>query len=600
MRHRTLALAGIISLAILPLVLQEFDQGFYIGFAARLLIYAIAASSLNLILGNGGMLSFGHAAFIGAGAYTVGILAAEGFSNAWIAWPLAIGVAAVTALVIGAISLRTRGVYFIMITLAFAQMIYYILVSLKAYGGDDGLNLSSRSSLGLGLDLKNEITWYYVCLVLMIAVLYFLHRMIEARFGRALEAIRENETRMEAVGFATYRHKLAAFVIAGAIAGLAGALLANQSSFVSPKLMHWTQSGSLMVMVIIGGVGHRYAGLIGAVVLLGLEEVIAEFTLYSQLGVGIVLLAIVLFAPQGIAGLFHRSPTKANAAKSAVKNAANVPTHRAANLTSESTATVPINSPADPTMKNAAILEVRGLCKQFGGIQANANIDLAVCGHEIHALIGPNGAGKTTFVAQLAGMLKADSGTIHFAGRDITRLSAHERVRAGLARSFQVTSIFGRRSVLENLALAVQARSGTSLSFWRSAFTETAIFDEARKLAGEVGLAGRVNELAQALAHGEQRQLEVGLALATRPRLLLLDEPMAGLGPDESERMIALMLGLKRQHAILLVEHDMDAVFRLADCISVLVAGRVIATGSPAQIREDAEVRKAYLGEAEA
>ncbi len=216
------------------------------------------------------------------------------------------------------------------------------------------------------------------------------------------------------------------------------------------------------------------------------------------------------------------------------------------------------------------------------------------------ALVGANGAGKTTFVAQLAGMLKADSGTIHFAGRDITRLSAHQRVRAGLARSFQVTSIFGRRSVLDNLALAVQARSGTSLSFWRSAFTETAIFDEARKLAGEVGLASRVNELAQALAHGEQRQLEVGLALATRPRLLLLDEPMAGLGPDESERMIALMLGLKRQHAILLVEHDMDAVFRLADCISVLVAGRVIATGSPAQIREDAEVRKAYLGEAEA
>ena len=596
MRHRTLALAGIISLAILPLVLQEFDQGFYIGFAARLLIYAIAASSLNLILGNGGMLSFGHAAFIGAGAYTVGILAAEGFSNAWITWPLAIGVAAGTALIIGAISLRTRGVYFIMITLAFAQMIYYILVSLKAYGGDDGLNLTSRSSLGLGLDLKNEITWYYLCLVLMIAVLYFLHRMIEARFGRALEAIRENESRMEAIGFATYRHKLTAFVIAGAIAGLAGALLANQSSFVSPKLMHWTQSGTLMVMVIIGGVGHRYAGLIGAVVLLGLEEVIAEFTLYSQLGVGIVLLAIVLFAPQGIAGLFHRPSTKANS----IKSAANVPMHIAANLTVHSVANVTMQSAADPTMNNAAILEVRGLCKQFGGIQANANIDLAVCRHEIHALIGPNGAGKTTFVAQLAGMLKADSGTIHFAGRDITRLSAHERVRAGLARSFQVTSIFGRRSVLDNLALAVQARSGTSLSFWRSAFTETAIFDEARKLAGEVGLAGRVNELAQALAHGEQRQLEVGLALATRPRLLLLDEPMAGLGPDESERMIALMLGLKRQHAILLVEHDMDAVFRLADCISVLVAGRVIATGSPAQIREDAEVRKAYLGEAEA
>jgi branched-chain amino acid transport system permease protein len=312
MNQRGIVVAGVLLLAVLPLALQAFDQGFYIGFVARLLIYAIAASSLNLILGNGGMLSFGHAAFIGAGAYTVAILAAEGVSNAWITWPVAMLIAAGTAFVIGAISLRTRGVYFIMITLAFAQMIYYILVSLKAYGGDDGLNLPARSSIGLGLDLKDELTWYYLCLTVLVAVLFLLNRMIGARFGRALEAIRENETRMEAIGFAVYRHKLIAFVIAGAIAGLAGALLANQSGFVSPKLMHWTQSGMLMVMVIVGGVGHRYAGLIGAVVLLGMEELIAEFTMYSQFGVGVVLLGIVLFAPRGIAGLFDRKPRGQN------------------------------------------------------------------------------------------------------------------------------------------------------------------------------------------------------------------------------------------------------------------------------------------------
>ncbi len=310
MGSRFLAPAGVIALVLLPLLLQAIDQAYYIGFAARILIYAMAASSLNLILGNGGMLSFGHAAFIGAGAYTVGILAAEGVASAWIAWPLAIGVAALVALIIGALSLRTRGVYFIMITLAFAQMMYYIFVSMKGYGGDDGLNLGSRSVVGYGIDLKNELIWYYVCLVLLLAVLVLLNRLVEARFGRALEAMRENETRMSAIGFATYRHKLVAFVIAGAIAGLAGVLLANHSSFISPKLMHWTQSGMLMVMVIVGGVGHRYGGLIGAVVLLGLEELIAEFTLYSQLGVGIVLLAIVLFAPQGIAGLFARSQTR--------------------------------------------------------------------------------------------------------------------------------------------------------------------------------------------------------------------------------------------------------------------------------------------------
>ncbi len=288
----------------LPLLLQAADQGFYIGFATRILIYALAAASLNFILGHGGMLSFGHAAFVGAGAYTVGILAAEGVTSAWVAWPSAMMVAALAALAIGAMSLRTRGVYFIMITLAFAQTMYYIFVSFKAYGGDDGLNLAGRAVIGLGLDLKDEMTWYYLCLGLLIFVAGLINRIVDARFGRILEAIRVNEMRMEAVGHATFGRLLAAFVLAGAVAGLAGALLANHAGFVSPKLMHWTQSGMLMVMVIVGGAGHRYGGPIGAVVLLGLEELMAEFTQYSQLGVGLVLLAIVLFAPGGLALMF--------------------------------------------------------------------------------------------------------------------------------------------------------------------------------------------------------------------------------------------------------------------------------------------------------
>ncbi len=251
-------------------------------------------------------------------------------------------------------------------------------------------------------------------------------------------------------------------------------------------------------------------------------------------------------------------------------------------------------------MTSAAVLEVRNLSKHFGGVQANADIEISVSARETHALIGPNGAGKTTLVAQLAGMLRPDSGAIRFEGREITRLSTHARVRAGLARSFQITSIFARFSVLDNLALAVQARSGTSFSFWRPVRADADLFEEARQIAGEVGLAERVGELAGALAHGEQRQLEVGLALATEPRLLLLDEPMAGLGPEESERMIALLLGLKGELAMLLVEHDMDAVFRLADRISVLVAGSIIASGTPEAIRADAGVREAYLGDSTA
>jgi branched-chain amino acid transport system ATP-binding protein len=244
-----------------------------------------------------------------------------------------------------------------------------------------------------------------------------------------------------------------------------------------------------------------------------------------------------------------------------------------------------------------ALLRVERLVKHFGGVIATDHVDLSVPAGEIHALIGPNGAGKTTLIHQLSGALRADGGRIFFHGRDITRASLHQRVHLGVARSYQITSIFRGSTVVHNLALAVLARTGSGLGFWRPLAREVTLFEEARALAVQVGLGGRENVVAGLLAHGEQRQLEVGLALATRARLLLLDEPMAGLGPDESQRMVELIAGLKGTIALLLVEHDTDAVFRLADRISVLDSGRIIATGTPEAIRNDAEVKRAYLGE---
>ena len=243
------------------------------------------------------------------------------------------------------------------------------------------------------------------------------------------------------------------------------------------------------------------------------------------------------------------------------------------------------------------MLELRKVSKRFGGVVATDRVTLDVAQGEVHALIGPNGAGKTTLIAQISGSLGVDSGEVRFLGEDITRAKQHERVKAGLARSYQITSIFKRFSVLDNLALAVQARSGSSFSFWRPVAAEAALFDEAGSIANEVGLDRRVDAMAGSLAHGEQRALEVGLALATRPKLLLLDEPMAGMGPEESARMIALIGRVRAKVTVLLVEHDMDAVFRLAERITVMVNGRVIATGGPEQIRADAEVRRAYLGD---
>jgi len=243
------------------------------------------------------------------------------------------------------------------------------------------------------------------------------------------------------------------------------------------------------------------------------------------------------------------------------------------------------------------ILETRHLTKEFKGFTAVNDVNLQVQRGHIHALIGPNGAGKTTLVHQISGALASDAGRIRFDGDDVTRWPMPRRVRRGLARSYQITSIFDRLSVRDNLALAVLARQGSSLRFWRPARAETARHAEADAVAERVGLAARLHAPAGALAHGEQRQLEVGLALATSPRLLLLDEPMAGMGPDESERMVALLQSLRGATTMLLIEHDMDAVFRLADRISVLVSGRVIAQGTPLEIRHHPEVRRAYLGD---
>jgi len=243
------------------------------------------------------------------------------------------------------------------------------------------------------------------------------------------------------------------------------------------------------------------------------------------------------------------------------------------------------------------LLQVEGLAKRFGGIVATEDLRLAVQSGELHAVIGPNGAGKTTLIAQLAGQLTPDSGRIHFAGADITALPMHRRSRLGLARSFQITSLFLDLSALDNVALAVQAHAGHSFRFWRDARREPALREPARAALARAGLADRTDWPASALSHGEHRQLELAMALAGNPRLLLLDEPMAGLGPEESARMVAMLQALKKELTILLVEHDMEAVFALADRITVLVYGRVIASGAPDAIRADAAVREAYLGE---
>ncbi len=304
---RNVLIAGLLTfLVLLPVYTGVTGNYFLLTLFTRILILAMAATSLNLILGYGGMVSFGHAAYLGIGGYAIGILASEGVTSGFVQWPVALLVSALVALIVGLLCLRTRGVYFIMITLAFAQMVYYLGAGLARYGGDDGLTIYRRSQFGL-LDLSHKTTFYYVCLALLMAAIYFVWRLVNSRFGMVIQGARSNERRMQSIGFPTFRYRLTCFVIAGTMCGLAGALLANHTDFVSPAMMYWTRSGDLIVMVVLGGMASSFGPLIGAVALLVLEEELSGITEYWQIILGPLLLLVVLFARRGIDGLLDPS-----------------------------------------------------------------------------------------------------------------------------------------------------------------------------------------------------------------------------------------------------------------------------------------------------
>lgn len=321
---KIITLNTLVLLLALPWLLDILEQQYLLSLATRVLIYGLAASSLNLILGYGGMVSLGHAAFMGIGGYTVGILAfhsyekstvlswpllVNGSENGLLVWPLAMLLAALFGLVTGAVCLRTRGMHFIMITLAFAQMVFFFFTSLDTYGGSDGISMYNRNQLA-GLDLNSDRTFYYLCLAVLLGFLYLIHRLINARFGRVLVGSRENEQRLQVLGFATFGYRLVSYCLAAGAAGLAGALLVNQGEYVSPGLIHWTRSGEIMVMVLLGGMGTLVGPVLGAAALLFLEEYLAMFTEHWMVILGPILILVVLFARGGLYGLLFERKGK--------------------------------------------------------------------------------------------------------------------------------------------------------------------------------------------------------------------------------------------------------------------------------------------------
>jgi len=304
-RKRAIVLAaGLVLLAAVPPLAALADQPFYLDLVRRVMIFAIAALSLNLILGYGGMISFGHAAYLGVGAYAVGVLAHYGINNGFLQWALAIGASALVALAIGAVSIRTSGVYFIMITLAFTQMLYYLGISIAEYGGDDGMRLAVKSQFPGLIDLNDATAFYYLVLAILVLALFLGQRLVDSRFGMVIRAAKSNEVRTRSIGFSPYPYRLAAFVIAGAVCGLAGALLVNHTAYLTPEFMNWTRSGELMFMVILGGMASIAGPVLGAFALLLVEDALSGWTQHWQLVLGPLLVLSVLFLRRGLAGLF--------------------------------------------------------------------------------------------------------------------------------------------------------------------------------------------------------------------------------------------------------------------------------------------------------
>lgn len=575
-----LLLIAVAGLAIVPLV----GERFHVQLVTQILLLAIFAMSLDLLVGFTGLVSLGHAAFYGIGGYGLAILTRDlGLVSLWATLPMTLVVCGLASAAIGFLSIRTSGVYFIMITLAFAQMIYYFFNDARGFGGSDGFYILTKPRLTV-LTLQDRTTLYYTALAALLLTAAFLWTLLRSPFGQVITALRVNEARTRALGFPTDRYKLASFCIAGVLAGLAGYLSAVQFGYVNPAHMGWRESGRVLMVVILGGSGTLFGPVLGAFVFVLLEDLLSGLTEHWLLIMGGLVVAVVLLLPNGIAGLLlsasgRRTPSQPSAGASADKQQAVHALGR---------------SGADP------ILETVDLTRQFSGLVAVNGVSLKFRAGQVHAVIGPNGAGKTTLINMLSGELAPTSGHIRYKGHEVTGWSPDAISRLGIGRSFQVTNLYPSLSAFENCRLAAQSRLPSSMRFFRPVSRFAAVADKAHLALARCGLAGRRLETASALSHGDRRKLEIAMVLATEPELFLLDEPLAGMGPHEGREILDLLKVVARDHTLVLIEHDMDAVFAIADTLTVMVNGRVIATGPVDQVRADRAVQDAYLGHQDA
>ena len=580
---RDLAITAV-ALLVLPFALDAL--GLTLKSAADVAIMAVAVMGLNILVGHTGLVSFGHGAWFGVGAYAAAIVQRYAVPGDMLVPALgALLVVGGSASAAGALILRRRGVYFSLLTLALTAMLYAVAFRWTAVtGGENGFGGVTRWAA-----LDDPRLYYAVVAAAAFGVVWALRRFHASPVGTVLVAIRENEQRARFVGYDTDRYKLLAFVVSATVTGLAGVLAVFNHRFASADPISIAFSGELLAMVVIGGMRSFLGPALGALFYVLFREFLSMWTENWLLVFGLLFVGFIVFSPTGLVGVAGRllAPFRKKREEAAAM---------AARRAGES-GRVPERFIRRPdTAGTGPVLVADGIAKSFGGIRAVRGADIRVGDRTLHALIGPNGAGKTTAFNLISGMFEPDAGRITLDGRSIAGLEPHAVTEAGLGRSFQITNLFGGLSVQENIRLAVQARHPARFHPFRDARAVPEINADTAELLRWTGLAGAERAEAASLSYGGQRLLDMGLALATRPRVLLLDEPLAGLAAAERERVGNLVKTLSADIPVLLVEHDIDRVFRLADRVTVMADGEVLVDGTVEDARTDPKVQAVYLG----
>jgi ABC-type branched-subunit amino acid transport system ATPase component/ABC-type branched-subunit amino acid transport system permease subunit len=580
---RSLAALGLLAGLLAPFFLSTFAMTI----AITALAFAIFAVSLNLILGHGGLPSLGHAAFFGTGAYAVAFMVQGGFRDFIVLTTGAIAFSALFGLLLGPVLLRTRGTYFLMATLAVGEVMRNIAISWRTVtGGDDGL-YGIKLPVVFGIDLANSRTFYFFLLAALVLVLVLMRALTRSPFGHTLRAVRDNRSRVAILGIAPFTIELTAFVFSAAIAGFAGAMFAFAKGFVSPGVLSVETSAHVLLMVVLGGPATLVGPVAGAIIVEAVRGIGSTYTdrWLTVLGLLAVLVAL---DPRRV----MQQPWLRRFARTLAIAPPREPESAPPAARSKPRPQPVVQRPAHADR----LLMAKDIAKRFGGLSVLNGISLHLAPGERRGLIGPNGAGKTTFLNILSGLERPNSGSVWYGDRDVTALPAFDRAQLGIGRTFQIISLFNDSTVRENIMLALVAREGYGLRLMRDLERYGALQTEADRLLDDWGLRHQENLPVKLLSYGQRRLIEIVLSLATRPQVLLLDEPAAGLSGAETKLIIQAISALDAQLSILIVEHDMDLVFAVCDRVTVIADGKVLAEGTGDQVRGDKAVVEAYLG----